>query len=41
MHHQCKLILYRQSIRMLQHSMSYQETGVKWDNVAENMVVIG
>jgi hypothetical protein len=41
MHCQCKLTLHYQPIRMVQSFMSYKKSGEKWDNVAENMVVIG
>jgi hypothetical protein len=38
---QCKLTLHWQSIRIIQLSISYQESGVKWDDMAENMIMIG
>jgi hypothetical protein len=28
-------------LEFLQSSMSYQENGIKWDDVRENMVMIG
>jgi hypothetical protein len=41
MHCQCKLSLHWQLIRMLQPSMSYQESDVKWGDMTENMIVSG
>jgi hypothetical protein len=41
MHRRCKIILHGHPIRNHQSSISYEESGVKWGDVAEYMVVIG
>jgi hypothetical protein len=41
MHWRCKIILHGHPIRNHQSSISYEESGVKWGDVAEYMVVIG
>jgi hypothetical protein len=40
MHSRCKLILHEQPMKMMQSSISDQECGVKWGDVAEIMMVI-
>jgi hypothetical protein len=37
---QCKLILHRQPIEIVQPFISYQESEVKWNNVAEKNTIV-
>jgi hypothetical protein len=37
----CKIVLYNHPIKNYHFAMSYQESGVKWGDIAENMVDIG